>query len=144
MKIDTKTVSVDLGAAGWNNRGHSNRVFSVKFIDDNTLISGGWDSVLHLWDLRQGKSVKAVFGPHVAGDSIDINGNEVLVGCYSAKKQLQIWDLDSFTLRQSIDWSSDEKDKIAYVYSSNFVYVDSQLVTTNKIVLWLVHVESMR
>ena len=67
----TKSVSTDLGCAEWNYRGHSNRIFSVKFIDDNTIVSGGWDSVIHLWDIRQGKSVKSVFGPHVAGDSID-------------------------------------------------------------------------
>ena len=71
LKIDTKSISTDLGCADWNNRGHSNRVFSVKFIDDNTIISGGWDSVLHLWDIRQGKSVRSSFGPHVAGDTID-------------------------------------------------------------------------
>jgi WD40 repeat protein len=64
-------VAVDLGAAEWNYRGHSNRIFSVKFIDDNSIVSGGWDSVLHQWDLRAGKSVRAIFGPHVAGDSID-------------------------------------------------------------------------
>ena len=69
--LDTKSVSTDLGCAEWNYRGHSNRIFSIKFIDDNTIVSGGWDSVLHLWDIRQGKSVKAVFGLHVAGDSID-------------------------------------------------------------------------
>lgn len=38
--------------ADWNNIGHDNRVFAVKFIDDNILISGGWDSVIHVWDIR--------------------------------------------------------------------------------------------
>lgn len=73
--VDTKSISTDLGCAEWNYRGHSNRVFSVKFIDDHTVLSGGWDSVIHLWDVRQGKSVKSFFGPHVAGDSIDFQNN---------------------------------------------------------------------
>jgi hypothetical protein len=30
---DTKSIHVTFGAADWNIRGHSNRIFSVKFID---------------------------------------------------------------------------------------------------------------
>ena len=48
--------------------------------------------MLHLWDLRQGKSVKAVFGMHIAGDSIDYHNDELLIGCYLFKNQIQIWD----------------------------------------------------
>ena len=34
----------------WNALGHSNRIFSLKYYDENTLISGGWDSnVLYLF-----------------------------------------------------------------------------------------------
>ena len=29
---------------GWNSTGHSNRIFSLKYYDENTVISGGWDS----------------------------------------------------------------------------------------------------
>ena len=72
---DTKSINVTFGPADWNYRGHSNRIFSVKFIDDNILLSGGWDSVIHQWDLRAGKSVKSFYGPHVAGDSIDFMNN---------------------------------------------------------------------
>ena len=32
--------------------GHSNRIFAVKFVDENLLISGGWDAVVHVWDVR--------------------------------------------------------------------------------------------
>jgi WD40 repeat protein len=42
-----------LKKSNWQNTGgHDNRVFAVKFIDDKTLISGGWDGVIHVWDLR--------------------------------------------------------------------------------------------
>jgi COMPASS component SWD3 len=47
----------------------------VKFIDENVLVSGGWDSVIHQWDVRVGKSVRSFYGPHVAGDSIDFKNN---------------------------------------------------------------------
>lgn len=73
--LDTKSISTTFESAQWNYRGHSNRIFCVKFIDDNTLISGGWDSVIYQWDTRVGKSVKSFYGPHVAGDSIDFANN---------------------------------------------------------------------
>jgi COMPASS component SWD3 len=33
LNLDTKTVIHDFQPAGWNNVGHDNRVFAVKFID---------------------------------------------------------------------------------------------------------------
>ena len=82
-----------MGNAQWNHSGHSNRIFSLKFIDENTVISGGWDSVVHIWDLRQAKSAQSFYGPHIAGDSIDVKGNTILTGCYATKSQLQLWDI---------------------------------------------------
>ena len=52
--------------------------------------------MLHLWDIRIGKSVKAVFGPHIAGDSLDFKNGELLLGCYASKNQIQVWDYNKF------------------------------------------------
>lgn len=60
--------------------------------------------MLHLWDVRSGKSEKAVFGPHVAGDAIDYHNGQILVGCYAAKQQLQLWDYNKFEMRTAMDW----------------------------------------
>ncbi len=114
-----------LESAQWNNKGHSNRIFSVRFIDDNTIISGGWDSVLHLWDIRQGKSIKTAYGPHVAGDSIDISKDhsDILVGSYATKDQIQLWDYKQFQVRESINWFEGKtNDKPAYVYTCAYRY----------------------
>lgn len=64
---ETKSVSTLLKKADWNNVGHDNRIFAVKFIDESTLISAGWDSVIHIWDLRQGKSIRHIYGANVSG-----------------------------------------------------------------------------
>ncbi len=56
-----------LKKADWNNVGHDNRVFSIKFIDETTLISGGWDAVVHIWDIREGKSIRHFYGPNISG-----------------------------------------------------------------------------
>jgi len=64
---ETKTVSVDFKPASWNNVGHDNRIFAVKFIDENIIMSGGWDSAVHIWDIRQGKSTRHFYGPNISG-----------------------------------------------------------------------------
>ena len=59
-----------LNPGGWKDVGHDNRIFAVKFIDDNTIISGGWDSVVHIWDIRNGKSAHHFKGPNISGESL--------------------------------------------------------------------------
>ena len=77
--------------------------------------------MLHLWDIRQGKSVKSVVGMHIPGDSIDYHNGELLIGCYAAKNQIQIWDFNMFTQKEAISWNSiEDKDRVAYVYSCGF------------------------
>jgi WD40 repeat protein len=71
--------------------------------------------------VRVGKSIKSIYGPHVAGDSIDYSNGELLIGCYAAKNQIQVWDYASFKEKQSLTWTSiEDKDKVAYVYSCCF------------------------
>lgn len=48
----TKQLISKMESNTWNSIGHSNRIFSLKYYDDNTLISGGWDSNIFIWDTR--------------------------------------------------------------------------------------------
>jgi hypothetical protein len=56
--------------------GHSNRVFSCKFMpsDQNMILTGGWDNTVQFWDIRVGAAVRSLYGPHICGDSLDICG----------------------------------------------------------------------
>lgn len=36
-------------------------------------VSGGWDNTVKVWDIRSKTPVHSIFGPHVCGESIDIN-----------------------------------------------------------------------
>jgi hypothetical protein len=64
----------------WNTLGHSNRVFSLKYYDHNTIISGGWDSNIFIWDVRTEKSVGNIYGPSISGDSVDCLDNVIMAG----------------------------------------------------------------
>jgi COMPASS component SWD3 len=81
---DTKSIALDFGPADFNWPGHSNRVFSVKFLtgEAHLILSGGWDSSVHLWDIREKKSVATIFGPNCSGDSIDYKNGMILTGSY--------------------------------------------------------------
>ncbi|CAI2374343.1 unnamed protein product [Moneuplotes crassus] len=89
--------------------GHSNRVFSVKYIpeDPNLIISGGWDNTVLLWDLRTSKVVSSFYGPHICGDSLDIRNGKILAGSYHNSDNLYLIDLETLELDQKINWYGD-------------------------------------
>ena len=86
----TKLVVNDLSSGDGERIGHSNRVFGVKWIDENTLASGGWDNNIFLWDLRTGNVEKYMHGVSICGDAIDVHQHSMLIGNYNTSNQLQI------------------------------------------------------
>lgn len=47
---------------------------------------------INVWDLREGNSIATLFGPKIAGDSIDIRDNLILTGANRGNDQLELWD----------------------------------------------------
>eukprot|EP00002_Diphylleia_rotans_P003680 TRINITY_DN12561_c0_g1_i5.p1 TRINITY_DN12561_c0_g1~~TRINITY_DN12561_c0_g1_i5.p1 ORF type:complete len:242 (-),score=34.29 TRINITY_DN12561_c0_g1_i5:90-815(-) len=72
--------------------GHANRIFSLKYHPrgDNMILSGGWDDTLQIWDVRVGQAVRSIYGPHICGDAIDMEGNEILTGSWRLENQIQV------------------------------------------------------
>lgn len=77
--------------------GHTSRVFSVKFNaeDPRVLVSGGWDNTIQVWDVRVGRSVRSIFGPHICGDAVDLQQGTLITGSWRPKDALQLWDFAS-------------------------------------------------
>ncbi|CAG9317321.1 unnamed protein product [Blepharisma stoltei] len=102
----TKQAVVEFQPGGSGSPGHSNRIFSVKFYsqDPNILISGGWDNTIQVWDIREGCAVRAIFGPHVCGDTLDIKDGVILAGSWREREQLQNFYLGSGECICTIDW----------------------------------------
>jgi COMPASS component SWD3 len=65
-----------------NIKGHANRVYSVKFINDdpNVYVTGGWDSNFFLWDTREREMVGVFEGVSISGDALDYKSNRLLAG----------------------------------------------------------------
>jgi hypothetical protein len=71
-----------LRGVNWHLSGHNNRLFSLKYVDERCLMSGGWDQTVHLWDVRAGVSSGSLCGPRVCGDTLDYRDNLILTGSY--------------------------------------------------------------
>eukprot|EP00999_Lentomonas_sp_LEN2_P002081 NODE_328_length_1629_cov_114.444740_g296_i0.p1 GENE.NODE_328_length_1629_cov_114.444740_g296_i0~~NODE_328_length_1629_cov_114.444740_g296_i0.p1 ORF type:complete len:364 (+),score=55.39 NODE_328_length_1629_cov_114.444740_g296_i0:70-1092(+) len=86
--------------------GHSNRVFALKFApnDPKVLVSGGWDNTLQIWDLRTYRAQGSIFGAYITGDSMDMHRDTILTGSCRAHDQIQLWDLGTRKLMNSVTW----------------------------------------
>jgi len=95
---ETKTLVNELNRGTFSHStGHSNRIFAAKYKpdDNNVLVTGGWDNTLLLWDLRENKAFKTIYGPHIAGSSLDIKNDTILTGSWRSKDGLECWDFKS-------------------------------------------------
>ena len=104
------------------NPGHSNRIFSACFHRGflGMLATGGWDNTVQFYDVRSATITNSIYGPHICGDSIDFKDFMLLTGSWSSNKQLQLWDIRTFKLIETIDWDKDKKTEAAYCYASQF------------------------
>eukprot|EP00939_MAST-03C_sp_MAST-3C-sp1_P003465 g3465.t1 len=118
-KARISVLSSGLGSTG---RGHSNRVFSLKFKpkSQDILVSGGWDNTVQIWDLRTGSSVRSFYGPHICGDAVDITGNTILTGSWRPKDVLQTWDLRTGKMIQSIPFAESSSSSTTQLYAAQF------------------------
>merc|ERR1712007_331665 len=69
-------------------------------------VTGGWDNTVQFWDLRKGHAVRAIFGPHVCGDAVDVaqDGDTILTGSWRVDRQVQLWDFRTERLLETIPW----------------------------------------
>lgn len=85
-------------------KAHPTRIQSVRFADENTALTGGWDRVVHVWDVRQrgsssGRPVASVRGPYLGGDGMDVSGGTMLV-CASSERHAGEAQVELFDLRR--------------------------------------------
>jgi COMPASS component SWD3 len=118
---NTKTLLRIMKPGSFDHPGHSNRIFSVNFHKENTnmMATGGWDNTIQFYDLRQGTIINSLYGPHLCGDSLDMKGDYLLTGSWALENQIQIWDLRTYKLLETVKWGKENKNS-TYVYTAQF------------------------
>ncbi len=81
--------------------GHTNSVFSLELLDENTLVSTGRDAKIRAWDLTIGKEVHAVPAHEYQAKSLSWNGELLLSS--SMDKTIKVWN-DQLDLLKVIDF----------------------------------------
>ena len=87
----TKQVSLDLDSKGGLRSGHGNRIFSLKWLDEHTIASGGWDRNVLIWDVRTQNAARTIYGPYVCGDCMDFKGGVLCCGSYMPSDQINFY-----------------------------------------------------
>merc|ERR550534_157894 len=77
--------------------GHSSRVFASKWKPDdpNVLLTGGWDNSVMIWDMRSKDVARSFYGPHIAGQALDIQNETILTGSWRTVNPVETWDFGS-------------------------------------------------
>lgn len=74
--------------------GHNSRVFAIHWVDEFTFVSAGWESSVMLFDSRCGTTAqRAIEGPRIAGDGLEMMGTTLVTASDRAEKQLQTFDI---------------------------------------------------
>ncbi|CAI2369344.1 unnamed protein product [Moneuplotes crassus] len=129
---NTQEVLQSFSGASDDVLGHSNRIFSLKFHpnDSNILVSGGWDNLIFIWDLRKEKPVSHILGPNISGEAVDICGDHILAGSYNNETNLYLMSLSEHKITKEIEWYDTEAYKELNlappcVYSAQFSKPDA-------------------
>lgn len=88
--------------------GHSNRIFALKWKPDdpNILMSGGWDNCVLMWDLRSKNCFRSIFGPHIAGQTIDIQNDIIVTGSWRVRDTIKMYEFSTGKeIKNNITWS---------------------------------------
>lgn len=75
---------------------------------------------MHIWDLREGRSIGCIFGPSISGDSIDCKDNIILTGSCRSNDQIELWDFGTRKLIRTVDWEYGKSNDKLNVFSAQF------------------------
>ena len=134
---NTKVLIRNLESHRYNLPQHANRVFSVKFSDNdpNLLLSGGWDNTILLYDLRAKEIQSYLYGPHICGDGMDLKNYLLLTVSWAKSDQIQLFDLkmnkNVGVFQMILDKNGENNlDNVSYLYSCRFNPVNNTFCVT--------------
>ena len=97
-----------------------------KSEDGNVLLSGSWDNNIFAWDLRSNSVIRTIHGPHIAGQSVDIQNDLILAGSFRDEYCIETWDfgtgkkLKELQLKTISDTNNESKTTPLLVYQAMY------------------------
>ncbi|MDE0483882.1 MAG: trypsin-like peptidase domain-containing protein [Candidatus Poribacteria bacterium] len=83
--------------------GHTEKVLGVAFSPDGrTLVSGGYDNIIHLWDVWTGKSKKTLTGHTRGVSTVAFSPDGKILASGSWDDTIRLWDVSSGKLQKTI------------------------------------------
>lgn len=79
--------------------------------------------VMQVWDDRQSQAARYIYGPHVCGDGIDIDGSreQLLTASWRKDGVLQIWDFPSGQMLRDV---TQDPSRSSLLYCAQWVAKD--------------------
>jgi len=105
--------------------GHTNKVFGLDQIDNDTIVSGSWDGTIQIWLISTGQNIKKIIVESlVISIKLILNGNQIACGLAGSTDNLRIYDMNTTNLVQvlnnhSSDVNSIEKLNEQYIASGS-------------------------
>ena len=111
--------------------GHSSRISCVKIDKENPniVVTGGWDTKVLVWDIRGKNPVRAIIGPRIFGEAVDVFEDYILTCSHSEETPMQLWDLGTGLKVTDVAWESGKTSvDTALLYCGAFSKVDGSLM----------------
>jgi hypothetical protein len=90
-----QTVTQGIDRHGQPTLGPPAKTMAACFVDRNSVLVGGWESSVLLYDLRAKAVVRTFDGPRLSGDALDYRDGCVLTASHRPREQLQVFDFAS-------------------------------------------------
>ena len=98
----TKIWSIDTGRLKHTLTGHIGKVYSARFADNDTVISGSHDRTIKIWNLAKGYCVKTIFTLSSCNDLVSLDNEGAVIASGHLDNNLRIWDTRSGNIIQEI------------------------------------------
>jgi WD40 repeat protein len=85
-----------------NLTGHQDWIFSLSFIDENTLASSSADDTVIIWNLKNGTQAETLTGHADWINSIAVDPNHTILAAASEDGAISLWDLDEALFGESV------------------------------------------
>ena len=122
------TMNKSVNAEGHSPHAHINRIFALKYTSTTTLLSGGWESPVQVWDLRTGRAERQVSGAQISSDAFELIPNTTRFLTASNRQTNQVQMFDYLSCRE-LDTESAKLSKSIGKAQLSFVKMDLQAKT---------------